>query len=257
MILTVDIGNTNITLSVYEKEKLLFTSRMFTLKQKSSDEYAAGLMDIFVLYDILPQSFEGSVVSSVVPELTDSLIRAVERVTGTKAVIVGEKHHGSFKVEILPVSAIGADLVSACVGAISKYPLPCLVADLGTATKILVIDEKGVFRGCTISPGVKISADALAKNTSLLPSISLTEPERAIGTNTVECMQSGIVFGTAAMLDGLIDRIKSELGKEKIAVIATGGYCKGIIPCCKTEIICDENLICDGLKEIYKKAKSE
>lgn len=257
MILTVDIGNTNITLSVYEKEKLLFSSRMFTLRQKSSDEYAAGLRDMLDLYGVSAQGFEGSVVSSVVPELTDSFIRALKKVTGTDSVVVGETHHGDFKVEILPVSAIGADLVSACVGAISKYPLPCLVADLGTATKILVIDEKGVFRGCTISPGVKISADALAKNTSLLPSVSLTEPERAIGTNTVECMQSGIVFGTAAMLDGMIDRIKAELSREEVTVIATGGYCKGIIPCCKTEIICDENLICDGLMEIYKKAKSE
>lgn len=257
MILTVDIGNTNITLSAYEKEKLLFSSRMFTLKQKSSDEYAIGLKDIFELYNVSPRRFEGSVISSVVPELTDSFIRALEKVTGTSPVVVGAENYGNLKVEILPVSAIGADLISACVGAISKYPLPCLVADLGTATKILVIDEKGVFRGCTISPGVKISADALAKNASLLPSISLTEPERAIGTNTVECMQSGIVFGTAAMLDGLIERIKAELGKEKLSIVATGGYSKGIIPCCKTKIICDENLICDGLRVIYEKAREK
>lgn len=255
MILAVDIGNTNITIGAYKDEKLLFSTRMYTMKKKSSDEYAVGLLDAFRLYNVSATDFSGSVISSVVPELTQNFSRALATVTGIEPVIVGEEHNGSLKVEILPVSQLGADLIAGCIGAIRKYPLPCLVVDLGTATKILVINEEGCFCGCTISPGVKISLDALAEKTSLLPSVSLTKPEKAIGENTVECMQSGIVFGTAAMLDGLIGRIKKEMGRENITVVATGGYSKGIIPCCETEMIYDENLLLDGLFSIYKDAK--
>lgn len=254
MILTADIGNTSITLGAYKADELIFSSRMFTNKQKSSDEYAVSLLDMFSLYGVTEKDFSGCAVSSVVPEVTADFVKALEKVTGSTPVIVGEKHHGSLKVHILPVSYLGADLIAASVGAIKKYPLPCLVADLGTATKILVIDEDGCFRGCTISPGVKISLDALAQKASLLPTVSLTKPERAIGENTVECMQSGIVFGTAAMLDGLIARIKAELGSDDVSVVATGGYSKGIIPCCETEIIFDETLLLDGLKAIYDEA---
>lgn len=254
MILAVDIGNTSINIAAYEGEELVFSSRMYTSRKKSCDEYAVGFTDIFTLYEASAEAFSGSVVSSVVPELTDSIVDALRKTTGTQPVTVGEKHNGNLKVEILPVSQLGADLIAASVGAIKKYPLPCLVADLGTATKIIVIDENACFRGCTISPGVKISLDALAQKTSLLPSISLEKPERAIGENTVECMRSGIVFGTAAMLDGLISRIKAELESDSVTVVATGGYSKGIVPCCETEIIYDENLLLDGLNEIYRQA---
>ena len=110
--------------------------------------------------------------------------------------------------------------------------------------------------GCTIAPGVKISLDALASGTALLPSISFTKPESCVGRNTVECMQSGSVYGTAAMLDGMIERICEELSFENPSVVATGGYSQGIIPCCKTKITYDENLLLDGLKVIYEKADS-
>lgn len=254
MIFVADIGNTSINLGAYEGGKLVFSSKLYTVRQKSSDEYAVALLDVFSLYKVSAEAFSGSIVSSVVPEITESFISAIKTATGTEPLCVGEKYNGNLRVHILPVSYLGADLIAASVGAIKKYPLPCLVADLGTATKILVIDEDACFRGCTISPGVKISLDALAEKTSLLPSISLEKPERAIGENTVECMQSGIVFGTAAMLDGLISRIKTELKSESVTVVATGGYSKGIIPCCETEIIYDENLLLDGLNAIYSEA---
>ncbi len=255
MLLAIDMGNTNITLGAYKDGSLIFVSRLYTSRHKSSDEYAIDLLDIFNLYNVKPSDFTGCVFASVVPELTHALSMAVKRTVGIEPVIVGEKNYGGLKVEILPVSYLGADLIAGAVGAIEKYPLPCLVCDLGTATKILVIDKDGTFRGCTISPGVKISMDALAKNAALLPSISFTTPEKAIGENTTECMQSGIVFGTAAMLDGMIKRIRAELGYEKCTLIATGGYSAGIIPCCEEEIIYDENLLLDGLKAIYEKAE--
>lgn len=252
MLLTIDIGNTNITLGAYRDEKLLFVSRMFTARNKTSDEFAAELLNIFKLYEVGATEFSKVVMSCVVPEIEDSVIRAVKMITGKKPAIVGAENHGSFKIDILPVSAVGADLICAAVAAKAKYPLPCLVADLGTATKIIVVDRDGRFVGCTISPGVKISMDALAAKASLLPSVSFKAPEKAVGANTAECIQSGVVFGTAAMLDGLIRRISNELSLENATVVATGGYSRGIIPCCETEIIYDENLILDGLLEISR-----
>ena len=254
MLLCIDMGNTNITLGCYKNDELLFVSRMYTAKQKSSDEYAIELLDIFNLYSVDPKDFTGCIFASVVPQLIDPISRAVKRTTGIEPLLVGEKYNGNLKVNILPVSYLGADLIAGAVAAIAKYPLPCLVADLGTATKILVIDESGEFKGCTIAPGVKISLDALASGTALLPSISFTKPESCVGRNTVECMQSGSVYGTAAMLDGMIERISEELSFENPTVVATGGYSQGIIPCCKTKIIYDENLLLDGLKVIYEKA---
>lgn len=254
MIIAVDIGNTSISIGAYTDDSLVFSSRMYTSRKKSSDEYAAGFLDIFTLHGVSVKDFSGAVVSSVVPELTEVIVNALSKTTGVQPITVGEKYNGSLRVDILPVTHLGADLIAASVGAIKKYPLPCLVADLGTATKILVIDENACFRGCTISPGVKISLDALAEKASLLPSISLERPGRTIGENTVECMQSGIVFGTAAMLDGLIMRIKRELESDRVTVVATGGYAKGIVSCCETEMIYDENLLLDGLNAIYSEA---
>lgn len=252
MLLTVDIGNTSITFGVYKKDELVFRKGIYTDRNKTTDEYATSLSAILNSYKIRTADFKGAIISSVVPEITDFLTCAIEKIIGIKPLIVGEKYNGNFKVDILPVSYIGADLIAASIGATKKYPLPCLIADLGTATKILVIDKEGYFRGCTISPGVKISLEALSKNASLLPDISLEKPSKAIGENTVECMQSGIVLGTAAMLDGLIKRIKDELKQEVATVVATGGYSKSIVPCCETEIIYDENLLLEGLKEIYE-----
>ncbi|MBQ9913916.1 MAG: type III pantothenate kinase [Clostridia bacterium] len=255
MLLAIDMGNTNITLGAYKDGELLFVSRLYTSRHKSGDEYAIDLLDIFGLYNVSPSDFSGCVFASVVPELTQALSTAVKRTVGIEPVIVGGENYGELRVDILPVSYLGADLIAGAVGAREKYPLPCLVCDLGTATKILVIDKDGIFRGCTISPGVKISMDALAKNAALLPSISFTTPEKAIGENTIECMQSGIVFGTAAMLDGMIKRIRQELGYEECTLVATGGYSTGIIPCCEEKLIYDENLLLDGLKAIYEKSR--
>ncbi len=254
MLLAVDVGNTSITIGAYKNEKLIFTARLYTDRQKNAEEYTADLLGILDSHSVRGEELEGAIISSVVPEITAYFSSAVTKVIGKEPLLVGEKYNGNLKVEILPISHLGADLIAASVGATQKYPLPCLVADLGTATKILVIDKEGLFRGCTISPGVKISLDALAKNASLLPEISLERPERAIGENTVECMQSGIVYGTAAMLDGLVKRIKAELEDEAVTVVATGGYSKTIAECCETEIIYDENLLLDGLKAIYNKA---
>ncbi len=256
MLLAIDMGNTNITLGGFRDEQLVFVSRLYTAKHKSSDEFAINFLDIFNLYNVSPSDFSGVILASVVPGLTDPIVRAVKRTTGIEPILVGGEYNGKLKCDILPVAHLGADLIAGAVAAREKYPLPCLVVDLGTATKILVIGKNGEFKGCTISPGVKISLDALTQGAALLPSVSFTAPEKAIGENTVECMQSGVVYGTAAMIDGLIRRIGSELEENVASVVATGGYSPSIIPSCETEIIYDENLLLDGLREIYKVAES-
>ena len=257
MILTIDMGNTNITFGAYKDQKIVFVSRLYTSRQKSADEYAVNILDILSLYGVTPEDFSGAILSSVVPELTDVISRAVRLTIKKEPVLVGKEYNGNLKCDILPIEHLGADLICGCIGAIKKYPLPCLVVDMGTATKILAIDKDGYFVGCIISPGVKISLDALASNAALLPSISFTKPQNVVGTNTVECMQSGCGYGAASMIDGLTERMINELSFENPTIVSTGGYSKGIIPCCKTEIVYDENILLDGLKHIYDAAEKE
>ena len=252
MLLTVDIGNTNITLGIFNGDKLLFTSRLATDKRRTEDQFAVELLNIFKLHNVENSSFSGAMVSSVVPEITEYFRRAVEKVTGKEPKIIQSDIGSGLKVVNNAVGCLGADIAAVSVAAIKKYPLPCFIMDLGTATKIILIDKDEMFRGCTISAGVRISLDALAQRTSQLPSVSLTAPESSIGTNTVDCMKSGIVFGTAAMLDGLTARMEKDFGEEVKSVVATGGLSKEIVKNCQREVIYDKNLILEGLKFIYE-----
>ncbi len=252
MLLAIDIGNTNINLGCFADGALLFTSRVYSEQHRTADEYATMLLDILHLHPVRGSQFRGAILSSVVPELTDLLSEAVTTVLGKAPLIVGADVHDGFVTDVIPVSQVGADLITAAVAAKAKYPLPCLVADLGTATKIIAIDKDGKFLGCTIAPGVKISLNALASGTALLPAISFTMPEKAIGTDTIECMQSGLVFGTAAMLDGMVQRMQAEMGAERATLVATGGLSGGIVPCCKENFIYDRHLLLDGLRVMYE-----
>ena len=149
-------------------------------------------------------------------------------------------------------TTLGADLAVGAVAAISCYSVPAIIIDMGTATSITVVDGKNTFRGGAILPGVKLGFEALASGTSLLPEIDISRPDRCIGTNTADCMRSGAILGTASMIDGMIDRMEEELG-EKCMLLATGSLSGAIIPCCRHEILCDENLLLKGLWTIYRK----
>ncbi len=253
MLLTIDIGNTNITLGAYDDDNLVFVSRMATDKSRTDDQYAIELKSILELHNAKDLKFCGCAISSVVPELTFVMSKAAEKITGEMPLILGPGVKTGINILADDPSQAGADLVAASVAAANLYPLPCFVIDLGTATKINVVDENGSFCGCIIAPGVGISLEALSSKTSQLPSISLTTPKKAIGTNTVDCMQSGVVFGTAAMLDGLCDRMEKELGKKVQSFVATGGLSREIIKSCDHDIIHDAELILKGLKIIYEK----
>ncbi|MDE7230908.1 MAG: type III pantothenate kinase [Oscillospiraceae bacterium] len=257
MILTIDVGNTNTVFGGFDdSEKLVFQSRISTDRFRMEDQYAIMLADILKLYSVEVSDIAGAVLSSVVPPVTTQLKAAVEKICGCRVMTVGPGLKTGLNIKIDEPASLGADMAAVAVGAKEHYPLPAIVIDLGTATKILAVDKSGAFIGGIISPGVKISAEALAAKTAALPLIGVTnEPIRkVIGTNTIDCMRSGLLNGTAFMLDGMIENFEREIG-EKCTVIATGGFSSVVKPLCKTDFILDENLILVGLLEIYKKNK--
>ena len=255
MILTIDVGNTNTVFGGFDdNEKLVFESRISTDRFRMADQYAITLADILRLYNVEISDIKGVIMSSVVQPVTEQLKPAVEKICGCRVMTVGPGLKTELNIKIDDPASLGADLAAVAVGAKERYPLPAIVIDLGTATKILAIDKTGAFIGGIIAPGVKISAEALAAETATLPLIGVTnEPIRkVIGTNTIDCMRSGLLNGTAFMLDGMVESFEREIG-EKCTVIATGGFSGVIKPLCKTEYILDEHLILIGLLEIYKK----
>ncbi len=254
MLLAIDIGNSNITLGVYDKDILICTARIATDKKKTSDQYAVDIKNILELHGVECSEAEDCIISSVVPQTGLSVAMAVSELCDIVPLEVGPGVKTGLNIKIDNPAQLGADLAAGAVGAIAEYTLPCIVIDMGTATTVSVIDKDGKFLGGAIAAGVNLTLKALCENTAQLPSVSLTAPESPIGSNTADCMRSGIIFGTASMLDGMIDRISEELG-ENPTVVATGGLSKQIISYCKNDIIYNENLLLDGLKEIYERNK--
>lgn len=252
MLLVIDVGNTNISIGIYDKNSLQLVSRIATDREKTCDQYAVELIQIFKLHGITKFEFEGSAVSTVVPELKETIVYACEMITSKHPVLLSPMTKTGIKIDTENPSQVGVDLVAASVAAVNKYPLPCLIVDLGTATKISYVDKNKTFRGCAIAPGVRISLAALAQRTSQLPAIGFDSPGQAVGRNTVESMQSGIVYGTASMIDGLCARIEKEMGCSAKTVVATGGIAENIIKSCEREMIYNGELIIEGLKIIYE-----
>ncbi len=252
MILALDIGNTAITLGCYREDTPAFISRITTDPKKMEDQYAIDIRDILEIYDTTPAQITGSIISSVVPPLTEAVARAVEKITHTSPMIVSPGIKTGLNIRIDNPATLGADLVADCVAALEHYPLPCIIFDMGTATSVSVLNQKGVMIGGALMPGVRISLEALCQSTAQLPNIALTPPRRTIGTNTIDCMASGTLLGTASMVDGMCARIEEELGAP-CTVIGTGGMSKDILPLCRRPVIHDENLLLDGLYILYKK----
>ena len=250
MILAVDVGNTNIVLGCIENGNIVFSGRLTTDIQKTDMELAVIIENILRLNNINIASFEGAIISSVVPPLNKALKSAIKLVTGKDAYMVSGCE--DLKVAIDDPGQLGNDWVVGAVAVLKEFKPPIALIDMGTATTIFVIDRDGRYLGGAIIPGIMISQKALSSLTSLLPSISLDAPKSVIGANTVDAMNSGAVFGNAAMLDGMIDRIEAELG-ESVTAVATGGLSRFITAHCKHKIIYDENLLLKGLWLIYQK----
>ncbi len=252
MLLAIDMGNTQIEVGILEGEKILLSERMATDLKKTSTEYAVFLEAIFRLRGIRPEELEGGIITSVVPPLTFPLKEAVKLAAGFTPLLVEPGVKNGLKICIDDPKTLGADLVVGAVAAICRYGAPVIIIDMGTATTITCVDEKKQFIGGAIVPGVNVSLTALANATSQLPMIGLEKPGKAIGTNTVDCMKSGIIYGQAALLDGMIGRMEEELGGE-VTVVATGGLAKVIVPYCRHEIILDNELMLQGLRIIWEK----
>lgn len=252
MLLAVDVGNTNTVLGVIDGDNLLFSGRIATKVDETEDDCAVRIYSFMQINSI--KEIDGAIISSVVPALNRTLLKAIKRVTGVDALIVGPGIKTGLNIRIDNPAELGADLVVGAVASIAKYPCPQIIFDLGTATTASVISKDGAYVGGAILCGVKTAINAINAGSALLPQVDISAPDKAICSNTIDCMKSGAVFGSAAMIDGLVNRFEEELG-QKTTVIVTGGLGKTISKECKTDVIYDENLLIDGLKIIYNKNK--
>ncbi|MFA7111546.1 MAG: type III pantothenate kinase [Bacilli bacterium] len=244
MILVMDCGNSAIKIGVYENDKIVSHYVMNTFRNRSIDEYAAHLKN--VLKDI---NIEGAIISCVVPLLTRVLCLAIKKAFNIVSLVVGKELKTKLPIKIDNPGELGSDLLCGAVGAISKYKYPLLVADLGTATKLYVIDKNGNYIGGVITLGMEGSLHALVENTSMLLEVPIVAPKHIISRNTKEAIQSGIVYGQAYMISEFARRMEKELGYE-LNRIVTGGYA----PFIEDQIVCfhyEEYLVLDGLYKIY------
>jgi len=254
MILAIDIGNTNIVIGCIKDNKILFTERLSTDQTKTVLEYAISFKNVLEMYNLSPSMIDGSIISSVVPPVTNLIRTSVEKITEKSVMIVGPGVKNGLNILMDNPAQVGSDLIVNAVAAIHEHKAPLIIIDMGTATTISVVDRNQNYIGGMIIPGIRISLDALTSRTSQLPRISLDAPKKIIGKNTIDCMKSGVLNGNASCIDGMIDRIEKELG-EHATVIATGGLAKSIIPHCVKEIIIDDELLLKGLWLIYQKNK--
>ena len=251
MILTVDIGNSNIVLGGVRGDAIIFKARIRTDITKTSDEYCIDLKMLLDVYGISVADIEGGIIGSVVPQVLNSMKTAIRKLIGKEPLVVGPGLKTGLQIRIENPNQAGADLVAAAVAALKAYPAPLIVVDMGTATTMTVLDGNGAMSGGCIAPGVKIALDALTERTALLPGLQLDQPKRVIGRNTTDCMRSGVMLGAACMIDGMVDRMEAELGCTA-TVVATGGIAKFVVPMCKRPVIYDKDLLLKGLSILYR-----
>lgn len=251
MILAVDIGNSNIVFGGVEDDSILFESRIRTELTKTSDEYCIDLKILLEVNGVSPATVEGAIIASVVPQVLNAVKTAIRKLTGQQALVVGPGLKTGLKMKVENPSQTGADIVATCVAALREHNVPLIVVDMGAATTMMVVDSSGTFVGGSIAPGVKMSLDALTDRTALLPGLRLDSPKTTIGRNTNDAMRSGIMLGTAAMLDGMRQRMEEELG-EPVTMIATGTMAKFVTPLCKSPIVYDRDLLLKGLAILFR-----
>lgn len=249
MLLTIDVGNSNVVVAVYDNQKQrVFQQRFVTVKENVSDFYRD-----WVRHDLLPLSrkieLTAYCIGSVVPAITAEIIGIIESELKIKGVNVSTKTVPEFVVKLTDPTELGADFIATSVGAMAKYPLPIILADLGSATKISVLDSNGEFKGGIISPGIGISSEALTRFIPQLPAIKIEVPKKVIGNDTITSMQSGLLYGAIAMVEGLAMKIETELGMQATKVV-TGGYAAELYQAMK-DFIYDDFILNEGLYEIY------
>ena len=254
MLLAIDIGNTNIVIGCIEDDNILFKARIATDRTRTSDQYGVEIKNMVEAYGVKISEISDCIISSVVPPVFNSVRTGVYKVIGKQPMVVGPGLKTGLNIHVDVPSQVGSDRIVIAVAALSEHAAPLILMDMGTATTIEVVEPENIYMGGIIFPGVIVSLDALTSRAAQLPGISLDRPKHIIGKNTVDCMRSGMMYGTAAMIDGIIDRIEEELGHSS-TLIATGGLAQFITPLCKRKFILDRDLLLKGLNIIYKKNK--
>ena len=252
MLLAIDIGNTNIVIGGIKDDRIVFEARIATDRIKTSDQYAAEIKNMLDLFGVKVSDLRDCIISSVVPPVFNSVLTGVKKVTGKQPLVVGPGIKTGLNIQMDNPSQVGSDRIVIAVAALAEYEPPLTLLDLGTATTIEVVDKGNVYLGGCIIPGVRVSLEALTSRASQLPGIQLDRPKKVIGKNTVDCMRSGVMYGAAAMLDGMIDRVEGELGFST-TVVATGGMAQFVCPLCRREIKLERDLLLKGLNILYKK----
>ena len=254
MLLAIDIGNTNLVIGCFRDDKILFKARIATDRTRTSDQYGVEIKNMLEAYGVNRSDIKDCIISSVVPPVFNSVRTGVVKIIGKQPMVVGPGLKTGLNIHVDVPSQVGSDRIVIAVAALAEYKAPLLLMDLGTATTIEAVEPDNVYMGGVIIPGVRVSLDALTSRAAQLPGISLDQPKKVIGKNTVDCMRSGMMYGTAAMIDGLVERMEEELG-HRCTLIATGGLAQFITPLCKREIILEKDLLLKGLNIIYKKNK--
>ncbi len=251
MLLVIDVGNTNIVLGLYRADDLIENWRIATKKGRTVDEYGILVKELLTYSKVDTEKIDDVIISSVVPPLESTLCEMSEKYFSIKPMMVGPGLKSGIPILYENPKEVGADRIVNAVAALNKYGAPLIVVDFGTATTFDLITERGEYGGGVIAPGIGISVDALFQRASKLPRVDFVRPKKVVGRNTVDSIQSGIVFGYVGLVDGIVDRMKKEAGIEA-KVVATGGMA-GLIA--KESVSIDElseNLTLEGLKIIYE-----
>lgn len=254
MILAIDVGNTNIVLGGIVDDQQVFSARLSSDRNKTADQYALDIQGILTMHKVRIEAIEGGILSSVVPYLQTVIPNAVKLLTGVDLLVVGPGIKTGLSIRMDNPASVGSDLIVAAVAARAKYKAPIAIVDMGTATTLSVVAKNGNYIGGMIIPGLWTSMNALSAHAAQLPYIDLNGPAKLLGTNTVDCMRSGALIGTAAMLDGLIDRLEDELG-ESVSPVLTGGVSPLIVPYCRHAFHLEPDILIDGLRILYSKNK--
>jgi type III pantothenate kinase len=252
MLLAIDIGNTNILIGGLKDDQIMFKARIATDRTRTSDQYGVEIKNMIEALGFRIDQISDCIIASVVPPVFNSVCTGVIKIIGKKPMVVGPGLKTGLNIHVDVPSQVGSDRIVIAVAALAEYKAPLILIDMGTATTIEVVEPENVYMGGVIFPGVRVALDALTSRAAQLPGISLDQPRQVIGKNTVDCMRSGTMYGNAAMIDGLIERIEEELG-HRSTIIATGGLARFITPLCKREIIVEKDLLLKGLNILYKK----
>ncbi len=256
MLLAIDIGNSNVVVGGLQDNRIAFQTRIATDHIKTSDEYAVEIKNMLDLSKVQVAEVEDCIISSVVPPVFNSIATGVRKLTGMEPLVVAPGVKTGLNIRMDNPASVGSDLIVAAVAAIQDYEPPLILIDMGTATTITVVDRGNAYIGGVIIPGIRVSAEALSNRAAQLPGIQLDRPGRVIGRNTVESMRSGIMYGAAATMDGMIERIEEELGRPVNHVLATGGIAQFVAPLCRRELKLERDLLLKGLNIIYHKNRA-